>query len=143
LHRRRSTIKLQSHREEIDMRCAFTVLTAIAILVILSLACSRDESGHTDSVAEPDAPAAGEPGAAPLPAGNAGHDYVCADGLTFNARIDKGNAVLTLEGKTLTLAPVEGASGAYYTAEDVTFVAMGPEAMLARAAGALQTCKAK
>ena len=57
------------------------------------------------------------------------------EGLSFNARIDKGNALLTLEGKTLTLAPVEGAFGAQYAGEDVLFIARGNEATLTRGNG--------
>jgi membrane-bound inhibitor of C-type lysozyme len=68
---------------------------------------------------------------------------VCAEGLSFNARIDKGNALLTLEGKTLTLAPVAGAFGSQYAGEDVLFIARVNEAMLTRGNGPLMTCMAK
>lgn len=122
-----------------------TVLSVIAIQLCFVLACSRNESAQT-SGADATGTAAGtasEPGAAPLPAGNAGYDYVCGDGLTFNARIAGGNAILTLEGKTLTLAPMEAASGAHFSGEGATFIAMGEQAMLALPGRGLQTCKAK
>ena len=119
--------------------CALLSLTAIPLCVMS--ACSRSEdSTREGSPAEPTA--AEEPSqSAPLRSGNAGHDYTCGGGLTFNARIDRGNAILTLEGKTLTLAPVEGASGARFAGEGATFIAMGGEAILSREGSAAMTCK--
>ena len=116
-----------------------------AILIVASFGCSRSEEAESAAApAEQEAPqAASESSHAPMPSGSAGYDYVCKDGLTFNARIDHGNALITVDGKTLTLAPDSGASGATYSGEGATFVAMGEEAMLSRAGGPVQTCKAK
>lgn len=113
---------------------------ALALTACLAVACSRSEESASSAVPESGAPAATR--AAPV-AAYAGHDYLCADGLSFNARIDKGNALLTLDGKTLTLAPVPGAFDAQYAGEDVFFVARGNEAMLTRGGGPLMTCQAK
>jgi membrane-bound inhibitor of C-type lysozyme len=124
------------------MRLAF-VLAVTALC--LAPACSREEAPTAAAAPET---AASEPppvsaGAPPFPAANAGHDYACADGTSFNARIDKGNAVVTVEGNTLTLAHSEQAAGATYSAEGMTFVARGSEAYLARAGSPTVVCTAK
>lgn len=115
------------------MRLPSVVFALTACLVV---ACSRSEDA-------PESDAPGATGAVQVAAVNSGHDYVCAEGLSFNARIDKGNALLTMEGKTLTLAPVAGAFGSQYSGEGVLFIARGNEAMLTRGNGPLMTCKAK
>jgi membrane-bound inhibitor of C-type lysozyme len=120
------------------MRLPSVVLALTACLVV---ACSRSEDSEKAAAPEPNAPAAA--GAVQVAARNLGYDYVCAGGLSFNARIDKGNALLTLEGKTLTLPPVAGAFGAQYAGDDLLFIARGDEAMLTRGNGPLMTCKAK
>jgi len=117
------------------MRLPSVVLALTACLVV---ACSRSDDSENAV-----APESAAPGAVQVAAVNSGHDYVCAEGLSFNARIDKGNALLTLEGKTLTLAPVAGAFGSQYAGEGVLFIARGNEAMLTRGNGPLMTCKAK
>lgn len=119
------------------MRLPFALLALTTCLIV---ACSREDS---QNAAAPESDAPGATGAVQVAAVNAGHDYVCEQGLSFNARIDKGNALLTLEGKTLTLAPVAGAFGSQYSGEDVLFIARGNEAMLTRGNGPLMTCKAK
>ena len=123
------------------MRLAFVL--GITVLCLAS-ACSREDA---PTAAAP-TPAAGEPppvsaGAPPFPAANTGHDYACTDGTTFNARIDKGNAIVTVEGNTLTLAHSEQAAGATYSGEGMTFVARGNEAYLARAGSSTVVCTAK
>jgi membrane-bound inhibitor of C-type lysozyme len=110
-----------------------------ASTLCLAMACSRGEESQTAMPAD-DAAGAGQQVASAAP--YVGHDYTCADGLTFNARMAQGNAVITLEGKTLTLSPVAGSFGAQYEGEGVTFIARGNEAMFSRD-GALQTCKAQ
>ncbi len=123
------------------MRLPFVVLALTACLVV---ACSRSE--ESGSSTEPGSAAPESPtgaSAVQVAASYSGHDYVCAGGLSFNARMDKGNALLTLEGKTLTLPPVAGAYGAQYAGDDVLFIARGDEAMLTRGNGPLMTCKAK
>ena len=120
------------------MRLAFVL--AITVLC-LAPACSREEA--PTAAAPETAPAPVSAGAPPFPAANAGHDYACADGTSFNARIDKGNAVVTVEGNTLTLAHSEQAAGATYAAEGITFVARGNEAYLARAGSPTVVCTAK
>lgn len=78
--------------------------------------------------------------AATAPAENRGFDYTCTDGLKFNARIDRGNVLLTLDGKTLTLPPDTSASGAHYSGEGVTFIAQGREATLIRSGENARSC---
>lgn len=120
------------------MRFPSVVLVLTACFVV---GCSRSED--SEKAVAPESDASGATGAVQVAARNLGHDYVCAEGLSFNARIDKGNALLTMEGKTLTLAPVAGAYGAQYAGEDVLFIARGNEATLARGNGHPMTCKAK
>jgi membrane-bound inhibitor of C-type lysozyme len=114
------------------------VSIVLASTLCLAVACSRGEESQTSMPAEGAEGSGQQVAAAPY----AGHDYTCADGLTFNARMAQGNAVITLEGKTLTLSPVAGSFGAQYEGEGVTFIARGNEAMFSRN-GALQTCKAQ
>ena len=110
----------------------------LGLTLSLGLACSRGDDAEG---AAPDAAASAD--AAPVSAPYAGHDYACSDGLTFNARMAGGNALLTLEGKTYTLSPVAGAAGAQYSGEDLLFMPQGNEARLQRAGGTLLSCQAK
>lgn len=120
----------------------------LALVALSVLACSRKEEAAapaTSGAAEPAAAAtAPEPevSAAP-PAPYTGFDYACADGVSFNAKLDKGNALVTIDGKTAILTPVEGALGAQYAGEGLTFIARGDEAMLVRDGQPPQSCKAK
>jgi membrane-bound inhibitor of C-type lysozyme len=132
------------------MRLSFA--PTIVVLSLLAVGCSREEHAKppvpADAVA-PVSPAAPVEPAAPaapaivIPAGNDGHDYGCDDGISFNARIDKGDAVVTLDGQTTTLHPVEGASGAQYGGEGLTYIAQGAEAMLVRDGQKTLHCTAK
>ena len=127
-------------------------LSIVVVGLCVAVACSRGdeaEGGAATGTAAP-APAAAAsaepanaPEAAAPPAPYTGYDYACGDGRSFHARMEQGNAVVTLEGKTLTLVPVEGAFGAQYAGEGVTFIARGEEAMLSREDGVLLTCKAQ
>ncbi len=127
-------------------------LSLVLVGLCLAVACSRGDEAEGNAATGAAAPApaaaspaepASAPGAAAPPAAYTGYDYACGDGLSFHARMDRGNAIVTLEGKTITLAPVEGAFGAQYAGEGVTFIARGDEAMLSREDGALLTCKAQ
>jgi len=122
------------------MRLTHVTLPAACLVVLL--AC-----GKSEEAAPPAAPEAAAPDvtatAPQVAAANHGHDYACGDGLAFNARIDKGNALVTLEGKTLTLAPIQGATSAQYAGEGVTFIARGNEAVLVREGEPLRNCTAK
>jgi membrane-bound inhibitor of C-type lysozyme len=127
------------------MRLHWTFLTLATCAVV---GCSRtEENAGMPADAGSGAPAAagasGESETAAVSAPYAGHDYSCPDGVSFNARLDKGNALLTMDGKTLTLAPVKGAYDAQYSGEDVLFTARGSEAMLTRGSGPTVTCQAK
>ncbi len=77
---------------------------------------------------------------AAVPAGNAGFDYTCTDGTKFNARIDRGNVVLSFNGQELTLPPDTNASGAHYSGEGTTFIASGRDATLIRSGENARTC---
>ena len=119
----------------------------IALTVcMIAFGCSKSEEASAPAASETAEPVAAAPelapGPAPMPAANNGFDYACADGVGFNAKIDKGNALLTIDGKTATLAPVEGALGAQFAGEGLTFIARGDEAMLVRD-GKTLSCKAK
>jgi membrane-bound inhibitor of C-type lysozyme len=124
------------------------VSIVLPILAACALfACSRSEDSSTtaapgDEGAAAPAEAAAQAGGTQVATAYVGHDYTCSDGVTFNARLDKGNTLVTLEGKTLTLAPVAGAVEAQYAGEDVLFIARGNEASLMRGSGPLVTCKA-
>lgn len=108
---------------------------AIIVAVVLTLsACGRKES---------DPVTADSAGTGTAPAPNAGFDYTCTDGATFNARIDRGNVLLTMNGSTLTLPPDTSASGAHYSAEGTTFIATGREATLIKAGEKTRTCETK
>ena len=124
--------------------------TFLALATCVVVGCSRTEESQnaaTPADAGSGAPAAAgttsESETAAVSAPYTGHDYSCPDGVSFNARLDKGNTLLTLGGKTLTLAPVQGAYDAQYSGEDVLFVARGNEAMLTRGSGPTVTCMAK
>jgi membrane-bound inhibitor of C-type lysozyme len=124
------------------MRVVSVLLTLAACVLV---ACSRSEDSETAAAPADDGAAAAagaEAGGTQVAANYVGHDYTCSDGVTFNARLDKGNTLVTLEGKTLTLAPVAGAFDAQYAGEDVLFIARGNEATLVRGVGPMVTCKA-
>jgi membrane-bound inhibitor of C-type lysozyme len=119
-------------------------ISTVVLVALSAVGCSRSEKAEAPA-AEPAAAAPGaepEVSAAP-PAPYSGFDYACADGATFNAKIDKGNAIVTIDGKTATLTPVPGAAGAQYAGEGLTFIARGNEAMLVRDGQAPQSCKTK
>jgi membrane-bound inhibitor of C-type lysozyme len=131
-------------------------ISTVVLVALSTFGCSRSEKAEAPAAgaAEPAAaapaaePAAAAPAAEPEvsaapPAPYNGFDYACADGVSFNAKIDKGNALLTIDGKTATLTPVAGAVGAQYAGEGLTFIARGDEAMLVRDGQAPQSCKAK
>ena len=129
------------------MRLQWTFLALAAYVVV---GCTRTEDSQ--NAAAPADGASDAPAAAGTDSGSetatvsapyTGHDYSCPDGVSINARLDKGNTLLTLAGKTFTLAPVKGAYDAQYSGEDVLFVARGNEAMLTRGSGPMVTCKAK
>ncbi|HMN43332.1 MAG TPA: MliC family protein [Povalibacter sp.] len=106
-------------------------IIALPVLSLLALtACERKQADNAaaDSAA--------------VPAANAGFDYTCTDGVKFNARIDRGNVVLTIDGKTLTLPPDTNTSGAHYSGEGVTFVASGRDATLIRDGENARSCSA-
>lgn len=111
------------------MRHEITILVAVAVL---ASGCSQQEAEPemSDSTAAP-------------ATSKAGFDYTCADGSTFNARIDRGNVVLTIDGNTLTLPPDTDAAGAHYAVEGTTFIATGREATLIRAGEKTRTCETK
>ena len=111
----------------------FEIPIAVALALLLG-GCGKNES---------DAPASDSTAAGAPPAANTGFDYTCADGSTFNARIDRGNAVLTIDGTTVTLSPDASASGAHYASEGTTFIATGREATLIRAGEKTRTCETK
>ncbi len=115
-------------------------LVCILALCVTCGACSREEGEQAPG---PDSQGASpESGALPAPAAYSGHDYRCSDGVELNARIDKGNIVLRMRGQTLTLSPTEGASGANYSGEGVSFLAQGGQAMLVREGEKAVTCTA-
>ena len=125
------------------MRAPYVLLTLAACVLV---ACSRSEDAENaaatgDEGADPAATAEPEGGTQVAAAPYVGHDYTCSDGATFNARLDKGNTLVTLEGKTLTLAPVPGAFDAQYEGEGMMFTARGDEATLIRGGGVMVTCK--
>jgi membrane-bound inhibitor of C-type lysozyme len=109
------------------------------ILVIVATALSLSACGRQESDS---ATADGAASAAPA-AASTGFDYTCSDGKTFNARVDRGNVVLTIDGQTLTLPPDANASGAHYSGEDTTFIATGKEATLIKAGETARTCQTK
>ena len=126
-------------------------IPTLALVALSALACSRSEEAAAPAAAAESEPAAAaapaaavepEVSAAP-PAPYTGYDYTCADGVTFNAKLDKGNALVTIDGKTSTLTPASGASGAQYTGEGLTFTARGDEATLVRDGETPKSCKTK
>lgn len=127
------------------MRSAKTI--RLASILCLALACSRSDEAAAPASPEPGGSAsageAGAPSETTAFAVYAGHDYVCPDGKTFNARLEKGNALVTAEGSTLTLVPSANSLGARYEGEGVLYIARGEEAVLARAGSPPQICKAK
>src|SRR5262245_671682 len=116
--------------------------TALIVSVLLVFACSRGEDAP-GAAAPADPAAEGAASETPQAAGDGSRSYLCSGGLAFNARIENGNALITMEGKTLTLEPVEGAVGAHYAGEGIAFVSQGDDALLARAGGAPLRCKAE
>jgi membrane-bound inhibitor of C-type lysozyme len=128
-------------------------IPTLALVALSALACSRSEDAATPAAGVAPAPQ-GEAAAAAAPAPEpevsaappapyTGYDYTCADGVTFNAKLDKGNALVTIDGKTATLTPASGASGAQYTGEGLTFTARGDEATIARDGETPKSCKTK
>lgn len=113
------------------MRVETTIVLAVAMMLS---ACGKKES---ESASTADGAAATTSTAA------AGFDYTCADGKSFNARIDRGNVLLTVDGQTLTLPPDTNASGAHYSGEGVTFIASGHEATLIKSGEPARTCQTK
>jgi len=125
-------------------------LTGLCLAGLLALACSRADEKAAPAAAPAAAPEAaaatpteGEAAPAPVSAAApyAGENYVCPDGVKFNARLDKGNMALTLDGKTVTLAPTEGSYAANYSGEGVSLVAQGDHALLTRDGKATEDCK--
>jgi membrane-bound inhibitor of C-type lysozyme len=125
------------------MRIESIVLTlALGALVACSRSDDSDTAAQSGDAESAEAGTAGEAGGTQVAsAPYVGHDYTCSDGVTFNARLDKGNTLVTLEGKTLTLTPVKGAFDAQYEGEGVMFTARGDQATLVRAEGLSVTCK--
>jgi len=117
----------------------------VLALSLLPVACSREEGAGAPTVTDSPQPATppDDAGAPPASSGNDGHDYACADGFAFNARIDKGNAIVTFDGQKLTLAAMEGASDARFSGEGTTFIAQGNHAMLLRDGEKTRTCTAR
>jgi len=121
------------------MRAPYLLLILAAGALV---ACSRSEDSENAGAPGDEAATAETAGGTEVAVAYVGHDYTCSDGATFNARLDKGNTLVTLEGKTLTLAPVPGAFDAQYEGEGVMFTARGNEATLIRSGGVMVTCKA-
>jgi membrane-bound inhibitor of C-type lysozyme len=123
------------------------VASSLLVLCLYATGCSRSGEAPTPPAAEPEAavPPVSEPApsAATEPAVNNGHDYTCEDGVKLNAKIDNGTIVLTVDGKAQTLKPTEGAYGANYSGEGVTFIAQGEHAMLARDGQKPSNCTAQ
>jgi len=121
------------------------VVPLALVTAVLAFGCSRSEKAEA-----PAAPAAppGEGGAPAEPVSAApakpyaGIDYDCGSGVSFNAKLDKGNALVTIDGKTATLAPASGV-GSMYAGEGLTYIPNGAEATLIREGQAPQSCKAK
>jgi putative lipoprotein len=67
--------------------------------------------------------------------------YRCPDDFRFSIRLRGDSAVVRLPGETLTLPPVESASGAKYEAGDALFWSKGDEATLETAAGKYTECR--
>jgi membrane-bound inhibitor of C-type lysozyme len=105
---------------------------AIALLFLTTVVltgCDRKESA-------PEATA----DSAAATTGGSGFEYTCTDGTKFNARIDRGNVILSLNGQELTLPPDTNASGAHYSGEGTTFIASGRDATLIRSGENARTC---
>ena len=112
--------------------------------------CSRSEKADSAAApaasAESPAPAEGAAPSEPVSAAPAkpyaGVDYECGGGVSFNAKLDKGNALVTIDGKTATLSPASGI-GSMYAGEGLTYIPNGAEATLIKDGQAPQSCKAK
>ena len=125
-------------------------VSSLLVLCVYATGCSRNEQAAPAAPAaaadsEAAAPAAAEPApvSAPAPAENNGHDYTCEDGVKLNAKVQNGTIVLTVDGKAQTLTPTQGAFGANYSAEGVTFLAEGDHAMLMRDGQKPSNCTAQ
>jgi membrane-bound inhibitor of C-type lysozyme len=129
--------------EESKMRSM--VLSSLAASGLLLIACSRAEEAKPEAAAPPSAPApaVSAPAPQPAPVEYVGFDYLCPDGVKLNARLDKGNMAVTVDGKTMTLAPTPGAAGAHYSVEGIIFIAQGEQAVFAREGEPTRTCKAE
>lgn len=105
------------------------IVPLISVLTILVVAgCGRKESEQTGA-------------AAAAPATNAGFDYTCTDGSKFNARIDRGNVILTVDGQQHTLPPDVNTSGAHYSGDNLTFIAHGKDATFIRVGERVRECQ--
>lgn len=121
------------------MRLAW--ILAITALCLVP-ACSGEEEPGASRTAPP---AVGDPGTR-LPAVGAASPeraYTCSDGTSFSARIERENAVVTLQGNTLKLAHSEQAAGPQYSGEGVTYIVRGNDAILERAGAAPVQCTGK
>ena len=127
------------------------VVSLALVTAALAVGCSRSEKADASASsaaapAENAAPAESgaptEPVSAAPAKPYAGIDYDCGGGTSFNAKLDKGNALVTLDGKTATLAPSSGI-GAMYAGEGLTYIPRGEEATLIKDGQAPQNCKAK
>jgi membrane-bound inhibitor of C-type lysozyme len=142
-------------------------VSSLLVLCLFATGCQKKENaaaapGAASEAAAPapaptptPAPAAAEseaamppvsepaPGASAAPTVNNGHDYTCDDGAKLNAKVENGTIVLTVDGKAQTLKPTEGAYGANYSGDGLTFIAQGDHAMLARDGQKPSNCTAQ
>jgi len=120
------------------------LVSLVLVSGTLALGCSRSEQTNAaPAPAESAAPAApAEPVSAAPAKPYTGVDYDCGGGVSFNAKLDKGNALVTIDGKTVTLNASSGI-GAMYAGEGLTYIPNGEEATLIKDGQAPQTCKAK
>lgn len=103
-----------------------------AIFLTLMTAVALGGCGKKEPPADASADAAGRP--------YSGLDYTCTDGVKFNARIDKGDVVLTLDGQEHRLPADTGTSGAHYSGDNFTFIAQGKDATLIRGTENARSC---
>jgi membrane-bound inhibitor of C-type lysozyme len=120
-------------------------IQTLALVALIAFACSKKEETAAPAVpGEGNEPVSAAPPSAPSEPMKpyTGYDYDCG-GVTINAKLDKGNTLVTIDGKTATLSPVSGAAGAQYSGEGFTFTARGDEATLERDGEPPRSCKAK
>ena len=104
-------------------------ISLCVMAMILATGCGRkqvEQGASADSAA---------------PTVNAGFDYACTDGVKFNARIDRGNVILTVDGQEHTLPPDVNTSGAHFSGDNMTFIAQGKEATLIRGGESARSCQ--